>query len=262
MSSANSLDLQCGQRPIWVEPLKTLSITNLWSRDRTVLWIPDCRRRRNADGRAAFQRRNRVHGPTQTAKPLGPVEAAPQSSVELPANGLNIVGEKNPSGVLGARGKQDNALTTLRKPEGLCVNNSVGPEKSSVLEFVHEIAHASAAIQLQHERHVFEHQPAGAALPGIEQTEDLSDKSRVLAADTGCSASLAQVLAGKARGDEINVANGLQVAHVAGELRPLEVRLKNPVGAGLEFAEQGRFMPGLTQPKLDAADACEESGDA
>jgi hypothetical protein len=64
---------------------------------------------------------------------------------------LLVLIEENGPGVLRARGKQQNALTALRKSECLGIDYPISPGEASVLQLFHEPGHCFPAIERKHE---------------------------------------------------------------------------------------------------------------
>jgi hypothetical protein len=69
-------------------------------------------------------------------------------------------------------------------------------------------------LQLQHERHVLEKQPARAAGPRSKTLEHLSYESGLHASNASCSTGLAKILTRKSRGDQINLGESTELCDV------------------------------------------------
>jgi hypothetical protein len=113
-------------------------------------------------------------------------------------------------------------------------------------------------LELQHERHVLEHEPWHRA--ALEKPEDLADKPRILATDADRATSLAQVLTGKSSADYIDAlgqqthTNDVRLDSDAGETSG-----KNGRRLGLDLAEHYGLVPSIVEPKLEATDSGEKT---
>src|SRR5690606_10310468 len=113
---------------------------------------------------------------------LGPVEADRAAFPVLRRRVVAVLSEEDRARILGARREQDHALPSLRDAEGASVEHSIGPRELAFLEEGNEVVHRSPAIELEHERHVLEEQPARRA--DVDEPEDLLHEARARSLDS------------------------------------------------------------------------------
>jgi hypothetical protein len=171
----------------------------------------------------------------------------------------SLIGEKNLAGITVQRGEKVYALPSLRQAERKRVDDSVRPLVASLFERADDDVECSSAGQAQHERNVLEQDPGHGAL--IEQAKDFVHEPGALSADPRRHPSLAQVLAGKPGGKELDSAshvckstNVLLVSHIA------EPRVENGGRAVIDFAQQPRFVPRSPKAEFDASDSSKQAG--
>ena len=158
----------------------------------------------DADGRTALERRHSVDGPPETADALGPVEAAREALRRRRPARLRhrrTAPREGPRCArrAGARAAGAGAARRrARRPPGR-------PTVAEVLERAREVAHRLAAVELEHERHVLEQQPADVAVRAAGRPRR---PGRRLAGDAGRAPRLAEVLARETRRDEFGVLGG------------------------------------------------------
>lgn len=172
---------------------------------------------------------------------------------------LLVVGEKHISRILGLRGEQYHALPTLGESERLCVYDTVGPEVAARFELVDQEPHATPSVELEHERHVLQHQPPGPFAARVEEPEHVANESRVLASNPRCPSRLTQVLAREASCNEVDIAHCLDVPHIADDPTFRKVLAKDSGGALVDLTEECGTVTGLAKAKLNPADAGEQS---
>jgi len=86
--------------------------------------------------------------------------------------------------------------------------------KASLLQLVDQEPHSLATIEVEHEGDILEHKPAGAAVSTIQKPKNVTNQSRVVAANSSSSPRLAQVLTGKPGRQDLGIADGLQASNV------------------------------------------------
>jgi hypothetical protein len=126
----------------------------------------------------------------------------------------------------------------LRDPERAGIDNAVRPREAKVFELVDEVSHGPAAFELQHERNILEQQPAWTILFVAQPLEHFTDEARLLARDSGGRASLAEVLAGESRGDEVDLRERTAQPTDVSLERRLEGVLEDLSGSRIDFAEE------------------------
>ena len=100
-------------------------------------------------------------------------------------------------------------MPSLGKSESARIHDAISPGKTSILKSIDEVAHCFAAIELEHERHVLDEQPPRLLLARIKKPEHVLNEAGLLAMNTGSSSGLAQILAGEARGENVDIRQSL-----------------------------------------------------
>jgi hypothetical protein len=244
MSAANARIRERWRSPVRIESLEPFGITDIGSRDRPVQRIPNRRWRRDANRRSALQRWNGIDRPPEPPQSLSPVEAAETVWGESWHILATVASEEHRPGIFRPRREQQNSLPALRDPERAGIDNAVRPREAKVFELVDEVSHGPAAFELQHERDILKQQPAWTSFFGAQPFEHFTNEARLLARDSGGRASLAEVLAGESRGDEVDFRErAAQPTDVALERR-LEVVLEDLPRSRIDFAEKFVTMAG------------------
>jgi hypothetical protein len=127
-------------------------------------------------------------------------------------------------------------LPALGDPERPSIDHPVRPAKSQAAELAGEVLHRMASIELQHEGHVLEQEPAW--IGGLEEPEDVAYEAGSAAPDAEGTPGLAEVLAREPGCDEVDVGKGTQVAYVSGELDAGETGTEYRSSAGLDLVEE------------------------
>ncbi len=105
---------------------------------------------------------------------------------------------------------------------------------------------------MQHEGDVLEDNPRDR--PIVEKAEHFADQTRPLAANSGRQSSLAQVLTGKARRQELHVTREiLQVPDVALARYALEVGTQHRSGGVPDLAKELGLVASRRQPELETS---------
>src|SRR5688572_11411958 len=99
--------------------------------------------------------------------------------------------------VFRPRRQQDHSQASLRLTECSSIDYPVSPPVTHVLQILDEVQHCLAAVELQHERHVLEHEPPRTLLLA-QESEDVIDKARPVARDPCSETGLREVLAREA----------------------------------------------------------------
>jgi hypothetical protein len=123
------------------------------------------------------------------------------------------------------------------------------------------VAHAAATIEVEHERDVFQEQPAWTALPLVEEPEDVIDETGVAPPNASGHTRLAEVLAGEPSGDQVDIAERLKVAHVWCHLKRESIG-QDLGSTGIRLAQEGGHVAGSVQPELNATNPREEPRDS
>lgn len=95
-------------------------------------------------------------------------------------------------------------MAPLGQSERLRVNDTVGPEITSLLKPVGKEPHRATAIQLEHKRYVLQKNPAYFTRRVFDEPEQLAHETGLPAPDSGCSAGLAEILAGEPSRNEVH----------------------------------------------------------
>jgi len=182
--------------------LEPLCIAQIRSHDFSV-GEQDRRWRGYADGGSAFQSRNGIDCPSQAPDAFGPIEATGRpGAVGLRIGGgrrSRIVCEQDGSRVVFQRGQQVNAPPALREAQAPRIDYAIGPVISEGLQCGGDVVHGAAAIELQHERYVFQEDPRRPVL--LHEPEDFPHQAGTQSGDSSGLAGLAEILAREPRYD-------------------------------------------------------------
>lgn len=247
------------QRPVWVESLQSLRVTDVGRNDSTV-GEPDRWRRRNPEARPTLERWDAVNPPTDAAISFRPVEAACNIERLRLLWRTCVVGEENARGILRARGEKDDTLPSLRKAERTRVDDAVGPPISEVAKPAHEVRHRLTALQAEHERHVLQEEPCRRTCRPVDESKNVLDEARLRAADADRPADRAQVLARKARRYNIALRKLFEIADVSVDADS-ELCLEYGYGSVLYFTQKNGLVTSEMEPPLDPSDPGEETSD-
>jgi hypothetical protein len=169
-----------------------------------------------------------------------------------------FVGKEHASGVVVQTGHDQDASTTLRKPERARIDDSVRPSVAELFERGDDHLKSTAFRQLQHEGYVLQEEPGYALL--FEEPEDLTDQARTRASDAFGLPSLAEILAREATREKLGlVRERPQSLDVSMDDGARETRLQDCGRRVVELAQQLSRMSRSGQAQLDTADPSEQS---
>ena len=185
-----------GLGPIVRKTLEPLCIAQIRSHDFSV-GEQDRGWRGYADGGSTFQSGNGIDCPAQAPDAFGPIEATGR----LGAVGFRIGGggrscivcEQYGSRVVFQGGQQVNAPSALREAQAPGIHYAIGPMISEGLQCTGDVVHCAAAIELQHERYVFQEDPGRPVL--LHESEDFPHQAGAQSGDSSGLAGLAEILA-------------------------------------------------------------------
>jgi hypothetical protein len=101
-------------------------------------------------------------------------------------------------------------------------------------------------LQLQHERHVLEKQPARAAGPRSKTLEDLAYESGLHAGNASGSTGLAEILTRKSRGDQVGLGESTELCNVGFDPHS-ETPCQDMGSGGVDLADHRSPMARLRQ---------------
>ena len=97
--------------------------------------------------------------------------------------------------------QEKHAFTSLRQSERTRVYRSVRPRVTQFFEFTCDVVNCCSAMQLEHERDVFKQYPSNPIF--LQKPEDVTHNSRFFAPDSSRLPDLREILAGKARDEQL-----------------------------------------------------------
>lgn len=164
-------------------------------------------------------------------------------------------------GRLRARPKDEDPLTSLRKAESAGVDDSVGPPVTQPLKPRHDYVQGSSLRESQHEWHVLQEDPRDR--PRFEQAKHFADQSRVRPLDSGRLTRLAEILAGKATDQEVDVGRDLlYLPDVVFERKRGETSFEHCPRGRVDLAEHHGFVTGAAEAEFETTNACEQPCDS
>lgn len=131
--------------------------------------------------------------------------------------GRGVFVEEHRPGIAVAGGKQQNPLTALRQSKSSRIDDTIGPREPAGFKLVREPGHRSAAVKREHEWNVFKQQPLNRIWRCVQQPEHVAHQARSAAANARRGSSLAEILAGKTGGDNVDRRKLFQIGDVADE---------------------------------------------
>lgn len=152
-------------------------------------------------------------------------------------------------------------MATLRQTERTTVDDAVGPCEPPCLKLPNQVAHRLTLFEVEHEGNVLEQQPPGtAALEGVDQAKDVTNQPGVLPIDAGGPTGLAEILTRKSCSQQVNLADRLQLSHVARQRDVGKPSGQDSTCPWIVFTQQLRAVTRSSEPLLDTTDSGEESG--
>ena len=154
-------------------------------------------------------------------------------------------------------GNKEHALPPLWE-EAQRVDDAIGPPIVAFLKGAHHHFHGAAAVEVEHERYVFEDDPGYGAL--IEEPENLSDQAGAQAVDASGLAGLTKVLAGKATDQELDfLRKVLELTDIGMVGCATHARGEDGLGWLPALAGEDRLVPRATESFFEAAHPREET---
>jgi hypothetical protein len=149
----------------------------------------------------------------------------------------SVVDEQHVAGIVLGRGHQEHALTSLRQPEGPCVDDAVSPAIAKIFQAPDDDLHRPACVQLEHKRHILEQDVPNPSL--AQETEDFANEPRSGTVDTGSASSLREILAGKASHYEIDTDwQAVEGSNVFVEAHAWEAGSQHLAGQRIDLTQQ------------------------
>jgi hypothetical protein len=145
----------------------------------------------------------------------------------------------------------------LRESKRPRVNDAVSPSKFKAFEFVDEISHRATAIELKHERYIFEQQPS--RIGRFKQLKHMPDESRLLSVYSCRLPCLTQVLAREPGGHHFRFGQAFQKLDIRFDLNLGKMVTKDCLSSAVDFAQRDGAETCFAQAKLDTAYASEQT---
>lgn len=256
MTDANPLSCRLG--PVAREPLKALRVSNIGAAKPPRLHKPDRGRRRDGQARASLERRHGIDSPTEAGVAFRPVEPE-GSGYSVTYQFPHIIGEQHPARVRVAGSHEEHAAPPLRQTERLCIHNTVSPAVASFLHGADQIAHGSASMEVQHERHVLKDQPLGPDPSPAKECKQVLHEARLTTVNPVHAARLAQVRTREAGCDDVGGREYGEVPYIVCNRDMPKARPQDRSRHLVLFHESDGAVAGPGQAVFDSTDSCEEA---
>ena len=209
-----------------------------WRRSNAPTWQKNCWRRRNAEARAALERRHGVGSHPVTGASLRPVEANRACQIQSwPTLIWLVICEKNVTWIVSQTGDDVHAPTSLGEPESTTIDNPRGPTIAQSLKARRHVIHCRTPCQVQHEIHILDYDPRCGRR--FEQPKKRIDNLCLRAFHSLLVACHRQILTRKpSRHDFSILGNRGKCAHVGVHNRIAESMPNDRLCIGVDFAHQ------------------------